>query len=167
MTFSTLNTHTSLSVTDLDELQGTARWARIVAIIGFVLLGLMLVFGLAFGSFFGKLMAMQSAMSGAQMPFDPSLFGIFYAALFLVMVMIYFFPTLFLYQYATRTLRSLKTGFDATSFSSGLRAHRSFYSYIGVLMIIVTVLYALVFVFLGIAMAMIPAMPTMPEGMTM
>jgi hypothetical protein len=167
MTFSTLNTHSSLSITDMEELQGTAKWARIVAIIGFVMLGLMLVFGLAFGSFFGKIMAMQSAMSGAQMPFDPSLFGIFYAVLFLVMVMIYFFPTLFLYQYATRTLRSLKNGFDATTFSSGLRAHRSFYSYIGVLMIIVTVLYALMFIFLGIAMAMMPSIPTMPEGMTM
>ncbi len=167
MTFSTLNTPSSLSITDLEEIQATAKWARIVAIIGFFILGLMLVFGLAFGSFFGKLMAMQSAMSGAPMPVDPSLFGIFYAVLFMVMVVIYVFPTLFLYQYATRTLRSLKNGFDATTFSSGLRAHRSFYSYVGVLMIIVAVLYTLMFIFMGLAMAMMPAIPTMPEGMTM
>lgn len=136
MSFSVLNTPSQLSLADADEVRGTARWARTIAIIGFVMLGMMLLFGLFFGTFLGRMMDLSARMSGQAMPFDPSILGVVYMVVFLVLAVIYFFPTLFLYRYATRTLKALTGPFDPASFSAGLAAHRSFYGYVGVLVII-------------------------------
>lgn len=164
MAFSTLNTPSSLSSTDLVEVEGTARWARLLAITGFALLGLMLVFSIVFGRMLGQLLALQAMMTGQALPFEPSMIGIVYAIIMLFVCVLYFFPTLFLYQYATRTLRAVRGGFDPAGFSRGLQAHRSFYAYMGILMIIVGVLNALAFAALAIAFA---SMPTLPPGMEM
>lgn len=162
MSFTTLNTPTSLSPGDLAEVEATARWARVLAVTGFVLLGLMLLFSILFSRMLGQLLAMQALMTGQAPPFDPSVLGIVYALLMLFVAVLYFFPTLFLFQYATRTLRAVRSGFNADGFSRGLQAHRSFYAYMGILMIIVGVLNALAFAGLAIALA---SMPTLPGGM--
>lgn len=155
MSFSTLNTPTSLSLADADQIRGTARWARTISILGFILLGILLVFGFSFSTFINRTLAMSTAMTGTPVPFDVSVFGTFYAVIFLVIALIYFFPLLFLYRYATRTLKALKGPFDAASFSAGLGAHRSYYGYIGVLTIISLVfngLGLLFMLFMGMAM---------------
>lgn len=159
MAFSTLGSATSLSPDDADQIHATAKWARLVAILGFVFLGILLIVGLTMGSFLGRVLAMNAAMTGQVMPFDPTMIGLLYGVVFLVAVVIYFFPTLFLYQYATRTLRALRGGFDAQQFSQGVGAQRSFFAYIGILMIILVGLYAIGGIFIGIAMAMMPSMP--------
>jgi hypothetical protein len=164
MAFTALNTPTSLSPADLTEVEGTARWARLVAITGFALLGLMLVFSIVFSRMLGQLLAMQALMTGQAPPFDPSAMGILYVVVILFVCVLYFFPTLFLFQFATRTLRAVRGGFDAPSFSRGLQAHRSFYAYIGILVIILGVLNVLAFVGLAIAFA---NLPTLPAGMDM
>lgn len=164
MAFTALNTPTSLSPADLTEVEGTARWARLAAILGFVFLGLMLLFGVLFSSMMGRMLAVQALMTGQPLPFDPTVIGVAYLLLILFICVIYFFPTLFLYQYATRTLRAVRGGFNADGFSRGLQAHRSFYAYMGILMIILGVLYALAFALMAVAFA---AMPAIPAGMDM
>lgn len=162
MAFSTLNSPSSLSSSDLVEVEGTARWARVVAIAGFAFLGLMLLFSIVFSRMLGQLLALQALMTGQALPFEPSVIGLAYAIIMLFVGVLYFFPTLFLFQYATRTLRAVRSGFDPAVFSRGLQAHRSFYAYMGILMIILGVLNALAFVALAIAFA---SMPTLPPGM--
>lgn len=156
MAFSTLNTTTELSPADADEIRGTAKWARTLAILGFVMLGFLLVGAIFMGSFFSKLIAtqlsMQASVTGQRPAIDPSMFSALYSVLFALAIVIYFFPTLFLYQYATRTLRSLRADFDPARFSSGLKAHRSFYGYITILTIIVVGLDVVAFLFMGLGM---------------
>ena len=164
MAFSTLGSPTSLSADDADQIHATAKWAKLAAILGFVLLGIMLIFGAVAGSLVSRAMAMSSALTGQVMPFDPAMLGLFYGLLFLIVVVICFFPTLFLYQYATRTLRALQSGFDPAQFSKGVGAQRSFFAYIGILMIILVGLYAIGGIFVGIAMAMMPSLPAMDPG---
>lgn len=165
MAFSTLNNPTSLSADDADQILVTAKWARLVAILGFVFLGILLLIGTVMSTFLSRLMAMNMALTGGSMPFDPTMFGLFYALIFLIAVIIYFFPTLFLYQYATRTMRALRAGFDPELFSKGIGAQRSFFSYIGILMIILVGLYAIGAIVIGFAMAMMPSMPAVdPSG---
>lgn len=164
MAFSTLGSPTSLSPDDADQIHATAKWARLVAILGFVFLGIMLLIGLTMGSFLGRMLAMNAAMTGQVMPVDPAMLGLLYGVIFLVAVVIYFFPTLFLYQYATRTLRALRGGFDVAQFSKGIGAQRSFFAYIGILMIILVVLYAFGAICIGIVMAMMPSLPVVDPG---
>lgn len=167
MAFTTLGSATSLSPDDADQIHSTAKWARLVAILGFVFLGMLLLIGLTMGSFIGRILAMNAAMTGQVLPFDPTMLGLLYGVIFLVAVVIYFFPTLFLYQYATRTLRTLRalrSGFDPVQFSKGVGAQRSFFTYIGILMIILVGLYAIAGIFMGIAMAMMPSLPAVDPG---
>ena len=164
MAFSTLNTPTSLSSTDLVEIEGPARWARTVAIAGFVFLGLTILFGIAFSRMIGRMIAMQALMTGQVLPFDPSIVGNVYLVLTLFVVVIYFFPTLFLLQYSTRTLQAVRNGFDPGRFTDGLRAHRSFYTYAGILMIILGALYVLGLVLMLVTFL---ALPSIPAGMDM
>lgn len=159
MAFSTLGSPTSLSADDADQIHATAKWAKLVAILGFVFLGILLIIGALAGSFMGRAIAMSAAITGQPMPFDPALLGLLYGLIFLVVAIIYFFPTLFLYRYATRTLRALRNGFDPAQFSQGVGAQRSFFAYIGILMIILVGLYAIGGIFAGIAMAMMPSLP--------
>ncbi len=165
MAFSTLSSSTSLSPDDADQIHTTAKWARLVAILGFVFLGVLLIVGVLAGWLFYRMMALQAAASGQAPLIDPALFGLLYGLIFLVAVVIYFFPTLFLYQYAQRTLRALQTGFDPAQFSKGVGAQRSFFAYMGVLMIILVGLYTIGGIILCIAVSMVPSLPTLgPEG---
>lgn len=164
MAFSTIGTPSSLSPDDADQLHATAKWARLVAILGFVFLGLLLLMGFTMGPFIARIMAMNAAMTGQPLPMDPTMLGLLYGVLFLVAVIIYFFPTLFLYQYATRTLRALRGGFDAVQYSKSLVAQHSLFTYLGVLMAIVVGLYAIGAVIIGITVCMLPDIPVMDPG---
>lgn len=164
MAFSTLSDPTYLSADDADQIHATAKWAKLVAILGFVLLGIMLIIGAVAGSLVSRAMAMSAAVTGQAMPLDPTMLSLLYGLVFLVVVIIYFFPTLFLYRYATRTLRALRSGFDAAEFSKGVGAQRSFFSYVGILMIILVGLYAIGGIFVGITLAMMPRLPAVDPG---
>lgn len=138
-------TATHLSVQDADALRKTAKWARFLAIMGFIVIGLMVLVGFSMGSFMASMMSMQSDMMGTPMPPGLESIGSIYTVIFLFIGAIYFVPTLLLYQFATRTLRSLAGSFDPITFTSGLEAHRRLYKFMGILMIIVLSIYALLF----------------------
>ena len=82
------------------------------------------------------------------MPFDVGAIGTMYTVIFLLVGALYFVPTLLLFQFATRTLRSLAGSFDPITFTSGLESHRRLYKFMGILMIIVLSIYALFFFFM-------------------
>jgi len=164
MAYSRIGSPTSLSPDDADQIHATAKWARLVAILGFVFLGILLLMGFTMGPFISRVLALNAAMTGQAMPIDPTMLGLLYGVLFLIAVIIYFFPTLFLYQYATRTLRALRGGFDAARFSKGIGAQRSFFAYVGILMIILVGLYAIGGILIGVAIAMMPTLPAVDPG---
>ncbi|MBK8612354.1 MAG: hypothetical protein IPN85_02525 [Flavobacteriales bacterium] len=141
-------TATHLSVQDADSLRKTAKWARFLAIVGFVMIGLMVLAGFSMGAFLGRMASMQSEMLGTPMPFDVGAIGTMYTVIFLLVGALYFVPTLLLFQFATRTLRSLAGSFDPITFTSGLESHRRLYKFMGILMIIVLSIYALFFFFM-------------------
>jgi hypothetical protein len=142
---SNTGTHTQLSPQDADALRQTARWARFLAIMGFVMIGIMVVFGVFMGSMFARLGAMQNEMTGMPTPIGMEALGTTYTVMFLLIGALYFVPTLLLYQFATRTLRALGPTFDPLTFTNGLHAHRRLYKFMGILMIIVLSLYGIGF----------------------
>lgn len=159
MAFTTLTSPTELSLEDAEQIRATAKWARLVAILGFTLIGLLLLFGAFLSFYLSRLFTLQAAMTGQALPMDPTMMGILYMVILLVLSVVYFFPTLFLFQYASRTLRAFRNGFDAAQFSAGLRAHRSMYGYVTILLAILTALYLIIGVVMGIGFAFLPQMP--------
>jgi len=116
-----------------------AKWAKFLAIIGFVFCGLMIVVALFAGSIMG---AMMSSMgSGAA-----SMFGSgFITVIYLVLTAIYFFPCLFLYRFATQmqiALHNNEQGRLQTSFKN----LKSCFRFLGILFIIVIGMYVLMII---------------------
>jgi hypothetical protein len=127
----------------------TARWAKFLAIVGFVTCGL-----LAVASFFiGSLLARSAlptygsegagAIAGA---------GGLITAVYLAIAVLYFFPCLFLYQFSVRLKAALRDN-DQVMLNQSLKSQKSLFKYVGILTIIAISFYALVFIIAMISAA--------------
>lgn len=126
-----------LTESDLKMLESAAKWARLLAIVGFVGLGFMVLLAFTFGSLMSVLIPEDMDMA---LPVPVA----FYAGLYLFFAIIYFFPVLYLYNFARSTQKAIAQ-MDQSKLSSALRSLNSHYRYIGVLMLIVLALYGLFF----------------------
>ena len=114
-------------------LSETASWGKFIAILGFVGIGIMVLFAVFAGSIFDSLPQAQT------MPFD---FGFAMSGVYLVLALLYVFPALYLFQFSTKMKKALQNKDDevlATAFEK-LKSH---YKFIGVFSIIMISLYVL------------------------
>ncbi len=177
MTDGTTSTSSALSHADAEALRGTAKWARFLAIVGFVIIGLMVIGGIIMAMAgvaannavedMGGLEQLQN-MEGMEEvegmeEFQESMreaeklrsssssmgmfAGVFGVFFFLVIGVLIFFPNLLLYQFATGTLKALNGPADGLVLTKALNAHRRYYKFAGILTIIVLAIYALFFLF--------------------
>jgi hypothetical protein len=183
MTDGTTSVNTQFSHADAEAMRGTAKWARFIAIVGFVMIGIFVLIGLFAGSMIAKMASATSGLQEAQMEqmralqemqgtegmegLDQSMEqiqgmqsagmamgGAMYTVFFLIMAALIFFPNLLLYQFATKTLKSLNGVGDPATLTSGLNAHRRYYKFSGILLIIVLSIYAIALLIGGIGMMM-------------
>lgn len=122
----------------------TARWAKFIAIVAFVMLGLSLLIVVLGGSAFG----MMAAMEG--MPGGGGAIGGFFMVIYVIIIVIYFLPVLYLYRFAVNTQRALQID-DQGYLRSAFENLKSHYKFIGILMAIFVGLYAIMIVFSLIA----------------
>jgi hypothetical protein len=125
----------------------TARWAKFLAIVGFVaigLLGLLALVAIFSSAITGSLDSQYGSFSGRGIQ----------ALLFALMAIFYFFPTYFLFRFST-LIKPALLSFDQHGFNKALSHLRNAFRFIGVLMLIVLGLYAMVFIIfiLGAAFA--------------
>ena len=83
-------------------LRETAKWAKFLAIIGFVMIGFMVLVGVFFGSIMGSAMS-DLEDAGLKAGVGTGAFGFIY----IFIALLYFFPTLYLYRFATRTKQAV------------------------------------------------------------
>jgi len=125
-------------------LLATAQWGKFLAIAGFVLVGLMVV-----GAFtIGKIMStMMSAMvnTDESAPFNYGRMGIIPTIYLLLIALLYFFPTFYLYQFSSRVKTAIyhNLELDLTFAFSRLK---SFFKFWGILFIIILGFYAFGFI---------------------
>lgn len=147
-------TNRNLEVTDQikDFLLETAKWAKLLAIVGFVSLGLMVLMGLFMGTIMGSLAAMSpeaAAMSGM----TGGLGLIFY----ILIAILYFFPIKYLYDFSTKVKKAIQIT-DQNLFTEAMMKLKSHYKFIGILMLIMIILYVGIFVMALIGGVMAAAM---------
>lgn len=122
-------------------LKEAARWARFLAIFGFVVMGIVLLAGVALTTYFSSVMASElGPMGGAILPFVYILFSL-----------LYFFPCLYLFRFARKTSSAVLAS-DMMLMEEGFRNLKAFFRYMGILLIVVLSFYALALV-LGVAAA--------------
>jgi hypothetical protein len=128
--------HMTLSDQAVYFLADTRKWARFMAIIGYILIGFLVLGAIVMAAIFDSLTA--------TIPNYP-VSGTFLAVLYIAMALIYFFPVYYLDKFSVKMKYALNSGEESqlTESFQWLRAH---YRFIGILTIVLLALYALAFI---------------------
>jgi hypothetical protein len=109
-------------------LKDAARWAKFLAVVGFIFCGLIVLFAIIFAvagaTFLSSLGSGASAMGGGIVATFYILFGL-----------LYFFPCLYLYNFAGRAQAALRSN-DQDQLNISFRNLRALFRFLGILTII-------------------------------
>jgi len=130
-------------------LSESARWAKFLAIVGFVTCGIIAVVAFVVGP-------ILSATAFSSLPNNglSAIGGGMITALYLVIAVLYFFPCLFLFRFAVRLKAALHDN-DQVRLTSSLKSQKMLFRYVGITTIIVLSIYAVALVvgLIGLAFA--------------
>ena len=128
----------SLSIDPVTKanLYETARWARVLAIIGFVFLVIMIISGVLVSITLNRALV-SDVVSGRMDAAGPSL-----AMLYIVFAIIGFFPLLYTLRFAAQMRRALN-GNDQVLLNTSFQNLKRCFRYLGIITIISLVLFAL------------------------
>jgi len=132
----------------LDSLNSTRKWTTFLAILGFIFLGLLIVAGLVTSLFLTTFKTTQ-----ANLGVPESLVIL----LFIVAGAIYFFPVLFLFRFSRNT-RDAIHNLDRQKLEKGFRNLRLYFTYIGIMVIVVLSIYVVGLLFAGASMSFLKGM---------
>jgi hypothetical protein len=128
----------------IESLRQTKPWVRMFSILGFI--GTALMVGLALfivvGAGIGGAFARQVGFGAVG--------GVLFGMLYLLLGLLYIFPSLFLFRYASGIASMLKDD-TVRGMENALAAQKSFWRFVGILTTIVLCIYALVLVALVVA----------------
>jgi hypothetical protein len=110
-------------------LRDAARWARFLAIAGFIFCGLFVVAAILFMTVLSTLFNSMGASGVSNI--GAGFIGVIYIGI----AVLDFFPCLYLYKFAVR-MQSALNGNDQERLNSSFQNMRAFYRFVGVLMII-------------------------------
>jgi hypothetical protein len=117
----------------------TARWAKFLSIVGFVLCGLMIVFALFAGSIlttFAKLGSRDALTNSMGMG------GAFISMIYIVIALLYFFPCLYLFNFSGKMQAALRNN-DQTHLNASFANLKSCFKFVGILTIVFLSFYLL------------------------
>jgi Family of unknown function (DUF5362) len=129
-------------------LKETAKWAKFLAIVGFIGCALIILVGIFAGS------VMASAFGDMGGGGFGGGFGVVMAVVYILLALLAFFPYLYLYRFATQMQVALRNN-DQAALTTSFGNLKSCFKFVGILTIIVLAFYALALVFgvLGATMA--------------
>ena len=116
----------------------TRKWAQFLAILGFIGTGMIAIMAIFAGSMF-------SGMVGAG--------GIAITVLYLLMALVYFFPSLYLFRFSEKSNRALYKK-DSDELEAAMGNLKSTFKFYGIAAIIVISFYLLFFIFAGVGAGM-------------
>lgn len=140
------NQHQNLFDLQVDQevsgyLAETAKWAKFLAIVGFVMTGLMVIL-----SFFaGAIMTFYSTAMGGAEGAMPPMAGGFLTVLYLLLALLFFFPYLYLYNFATKMQAALRSS-TQEELTKSFANLKSCFKFVGVVTLVLLAFYALAFV---------------------
>jgi hypothetical protein len=142
----------------LGYLETMRKWTMFLAILGFIGVGIMIIFGLIFGIFMSAFSSKIPGIEGVEGIGSTgtigSIAGIIILIFMVVFAVIYFFPLLFLIRFSRHTGNAIAK-LDANELQLGLKNMRNYWQYIGILIIVFISLYLVAFIFFGASLAML------------
>lgn len=127
----------------LNKLNAIRKWTMFLAILGFIFLGLLIVIGIITGTFLSAFNSGEKTL------------GIPESLLFvpiLLMAVIFFFPVLFLFRFSKHTAMAIQF-LDKQELHKAVRDLKSYFVYLGALIIVVLSVYVAVLIVAGTSMS--------------
>jgi uncharacterized membrane protein YjgN (DUF898 family) len=121
---------------------------------GFITLGLLVIFSFFVGAIFANYSAL-SPYPSTELRTAAGIGGAFFTVIYLIVAVIYFFPCLYLYRYSVRMKAALNTN-DQTKLNQSLKSQRMLFRYVGIVTIIVISLELIALLIGGTAMLFLP-----------
>jgi hypothetical protein len=127
----------------LSQLNTARKWAMFLAIIGFILLGLIIIIGLIAGTF---LTTFSTGEKGLGVPVSLMFIPV------LLLGAMYFLPVLFLFRFSKHASHAIQT-FDKLALHKAIKNLKAYFAYIGIFIIIILTIYILVLIVAGSSLA--------------
>lgn len=124
-------------------LKETAKWAYFLSILGFVFIGIMVLFALFMGAFLSKLGSMGGSSMGNPMSMMGNMGG-FMAVIYLIIALIYFFPVYYLFQFSSKAKFAFKSN-DNDKLNESFLFLKSHYKFMGIMALIMVAFYGIFF----------------------
>lgn len=115
----------------LDNLNSTRKWTTFLSVLGFIFLGLLIIAGIAASLFLTTFRTRE-----ANLGIPESVMII----IFIVFGAIYFFPVFFLFRFSRNTRDGIQN-LDRLKLAKGLNNLRLYFTYIGIMVIVVLTIY--------------------------
>ncbi|MBK8721621.1 MAG: hypothetical protein IPL95_04930 [Saprospiraceae bacterium] len=122
----------------------TAKWGRLLSIVGFIMIGLMLILGILILLIIKNEMSFSLDFSIAPDSF-PTLLPFFYSFFFILISFIYIFPCLYLFRFSTFILRE-KNGNNIENYQNAFKNLKRLFKFFGILTVVLSI-FAIVFLF--------------------
>lgn len=131
----------------------TARWNKFLAIVWFIICGLMIVFSLFAGSMFAAMFSTMPGMEGPGRVFGASA-GVVITIAYMVAALIQLIPNIFRYKFATQAMGAVRNN-DQALFNRSINNLRIYSKFWGILTIIIIAFYVIGFIMALIGGAMV------------
>lgn len=124
-----------------------ASWGKFLAIMGFIGTAIMVLAGIVM-IFVG---AAASGFSGLnQNPVFGALGGVGIGFIYLILALVYFFPSLYLFNFSSKTKASIRNS-ESLELEEGFKNLKSLFMFMGISTIVMIALYFLIIIFALIA----------------
>jgi hypothetical protein len=135
-----------IDATGAEQIRGFASWARFLSIVGFIICGLIVLAAIFAGSILTSFNRYDTYGSGVS-----SGLGVMVTVIYLIFAAVYFIPTLFLFQAATK-LRTAIQANDQWLLNEGFTKLKASFRFWGILTIVILSFYVLMLIFGGLMM---------------
>jgi MFS family permease len=128
----------------LKDINATRKWTMFLAIIGFIVFGLIIIFGI----FAGVFLTIFNT--------SDALVGLPEWAFFIIIILlgiIYLFPVFILFRYSKQSAIAVKT-LDSHELHKALKNMKAYFVYIGILIIVMLAVYLTAFIIAGVSVTL-------------
>ncbi len=137
------NSTPQLTPESTDYLLKAAKWGKFLAILGFIITGLLILAGIIMGFVMNSV---KDEMNPAGMAFPPVLFSIFYV----LIAAIYIIPVIFLNSFSNNAIKAVNDS-NTESMTISMRNLKNLFVFVGVSTIVMLILYTIALISIGIA----------------
>jgi hypothetical protein len=132
----------------LKNLDVIRKWTTFLSVLGFILLGLIIVAGLATSLFLTTFKSQQANLGVPEW---------LMIVVFIAIGILYFFPIFFLFRFSRNTRDGVQNR-DPRKLAKGFRNLRLYFAYLGIMVILVLTVYFMLLIFAGASISFLKGM---------